>query len=189
MVEHLLCKQGVNGSSPLSSTGTAERSLTCWERKTSRTYRKREKSSERIEQSQRMCMQEYGHMQEYVNTRLCKGETETAKHTRRDWRLIERQRRKRTKARGGCPWLPEATKDVTSCDKPRRGANALRPADFRMGQPGGGDAATAPGGVERTRGTETSKYPQEKKVTTIAPVAASERAAAQTGAVARPRPG
>ena len=31
LVEHLLCKQGVNGSSPLSST--ILRSLTCWERK------------------------------------------------------------------------------------------------------------------------------------------------------------
>ena len=30
LVEHLLCKQGVNGSSPLSST--TKRSLTCWER-------------------------------------------------------------------------------------------------------------------------------------------------------------
>ena len=30
LVEHLLCKQGVNGSSPLSSTKL--RSLTCWER-------------------------------------------------------------------------------------------------------------------------------------------------------------
>ena len=30
LVEHLLCKQGVNGSSPLSSTRM--RSLTCWER-------------------------------------------------------------------------------------------------------------------------------------------------------------
>ena len=30
LVEHLLCKQGVNGSSPLSST--SQRSLTCWER-------------------------------------------------------------------------------------------------------------------------------------------------------------
>ena len=34
------------------------------------------------------------------------------------------------------PWLSEAKKDVTSCEKPRRGANTLRPADVRMGQPG-----------------------------------------------------
>ena len=36
----------------------------------------------------------------------------------------------------------------------------------------------------RTRGTETSKYPQEKKVNTISPVVASERERAQTGHVA-----
>ena len=33
----------------------------------------------------------------------------------------------------------------------------------------------------RTRGTETSKYPEEKKTTVIALVVASERALAQTG--------
>ena len=36
------------------------------------------------------------------------------------------------------------------------------------------------GGSEQTRGTETSHYPEEKKVTTIAQVVASERAGAQT---------
>ena len=41
----------------------------------------------------------------------------------------------------------------------------------------------------RTRGTETSKYPEEEKITMIAQVVASERALAQTGAVLRPRPG
>ncbi len=43
--------------------------------------------------------------------------------------------------------------------------------------------------ARRTRGTETSKYPQEEKVTTIPPVAASERGGAQTGGVARHVPG
>ena len=33
------------------------------------------------------------------------------------------------------PWLSEAMKDVTSCDKLRGGANNLRSGDFRMGQP------------------------------------------------------
>ena len=41
----------------------------------------------------------------------------------------------------------------------------------------------------RTRGTETSKYPEEEKIRMIAQVVASERARAQTGAVSRPRPG
>ena len=43
------------------------------------------------------------------------------------------------------------------------------------------------GGVERTRGTETSQYPQEEKITMIAPVVASERARAQTAGVKAPR--
>ena len=34
------------------------------------------------------------------------------------------------------------------------------------------------GAAKRTRGTETSKYPEEKKSTEIPPVAASERGAA-----------
>ena len=51
-----------------------------------------------------------------------------------------------------------------------------------MGQP----AASSGGitqGVRRTRGTETSHYPEEKKTKVIAQVVASERAGAQTGAV------
>ena len=41
--------------------------------------------------------------------------------------------------------------------------------------------------VERTRGTETSKYPEEKKTKVIAQVVASERARAQTAGVTAPR--
>ena len=37
------------------------------------------------------------------------------------------------------PRLSEAKKDVTSCEKPERGANTHRPQDVRMGQPGGSD--------------------------------------------------
>ncbi len=33
------------------------------------------------------------------------------------------------------PWLLEAKKDVTSCEKLRGGANNLSSADIRMGQP------------------------------------------------------
>jgi hypothetical protein len=77
------------------------------------------------------------------------------------------------------PWHKKAMKDVVSCDKPRVGANNLRPGDFRMGKPGPGNAGSLPaeyiGGVERTRGTETSKYPQEKKATAISRVAVSEK--------------
>ena len=60
------------------------------------------------------------------------------------------------------PRLSEAKKDVTSCDKPRLGANTRTAADFRMGQPAGREP-----GIHlrwrRTRGTETSKYPEEEK--------------------------
>ena len=55
--------------------------------------------------------------------------------------------------------------------------------DFRMGQPDISD------GVirlkrRRTRGTETSQYPEEEKTKVIAQVVASERATAQTTDVA-----
>ena len=80
------------------------------------------------------------------------------------------------------PRLPEARKDVTSCEKPRGGANARGSADIRMGQPGAGDRATMRS-MGRTRGTETSQYPEEKKTTVIVQVVASERTGAQTGAV------
>ena len=65
------------------------------------------------------------------------------------------------------PRLSEAKKDVISCDKPRREANTLRSADFRMGQPAGRSAGITRS-VRRTRGTETSHYPEEKKTKVIA---------------------
>ena len=39
--------------------------------------------------------------------------------------------------------------------------------------------------AEGTRGTETSKYPEEKKETSIPPVAASEEGRGQTGRLRR----
>ncbi len=45
-----------------------------------------------------------------------------------------------TKGAWGMPRLSEAKKDVTSCEKLRRAANTLRPADVRMGQPAGSDS-------------------------------------------------
>ena len=51
--------------------------------------------------------------------------------------------------------------------------------DFRMGQPDISDGVIR---LERrrTRGTETSQYPEEEKTKVIAQVVASERAPAQT---------
>ena len=67
-------------------------------------------------------------------------------------------------------------KDVVSCDKRRRGANNLRPGDFRMGKPSEGHASLPE--REPTQGTETSKYLEEKKSTEIPLVVASERGSA-----------
>ena len=60
------------------------------------------------------------------------------------------------------------------------------PCDPRMSEWGNPAGAIPPHHVcrgGRTRGTETSKYPEEEKITMIAQVVASERARAQTGAV------
>ncbi len=78
------------------------------------------------------------------------------------------------------PRLSEAKKDVISCEKLRGGANNLRSAGVRMGQP-----ILLQNGIshecgKQTRGTETSKYPEEKKTIVIPQVVASERGAAQT---------
>ena len=86
------------------------------------------------------------------------------------------------------PWLSEAKKDVTSCDKPCSGAHTRSDTDFRMGQPGGSDTVTTQG-VEQTRGTETSQYLEEEKTKVIARVVASESALAQTAGVAMHRAG
>ena len=70
-------------------------------------------------------------------------------------------------------------KDVVSCDKPRVGANNLKPGDFRMGQPVRRNGRTLPaeyiGRIERTEGSEPSQYLQEKKAIAISLVVASER--------------
>jgi hypothetical protein len=69
-----------------------------------------------------------------------------------------------------------AKKDVASCDKPREGASDRRSADIRMGQPGSGnvESFSRSAGRKRTRGSETSNYPEEKKEKSIPLVAASE---------------
>ena len=66
-------------------------------------------------------------------------------------------------------------KDAASCDNPREGANDHRSVDFRMGQPGSGNTESSRLVGKRTRGSETSKYSEEKKEKSISSVAASER--------------
>lgn len=69
------------------------------------------------------------------------------------------------------PWHIEAMKDATTGDTPRGGGNNLISADFRMGQPGRGNALSSIteyiGYEKLTRGTETSKYPEEEKIIMI----------------------
>ena len=76
------------------------------------------------------------------------------------------------------PWRRKPKKGAASRDSPGGGANGLRSPGARMGEPGGGHAppprAEYIGPEEATRGTETSKYPEEEKSTEIPPVAASE---------------
>jgi hypothetical protein len=80
------------------------------------------------------------------------------------------------------PWHEKAMKDVVSCDKPRVGANNLKPGDFRMGKPDTGNAVSLSaeyiGRVEQTEGSEPSQYLQEKKAKAILRVVASERGTA-----------
>jgi len=77
------------------------------------------------------------------------------------------------------PWRWKPMKDVDSCDKLRVGAIDRQSADVRMGKPSWGHAQLPPaehiGRLEATRGTETSKYPEEEKSTEISLVVASER--------------
>jgi len=66
-------------------------------------------------------------------------------------------------------------KDGASSEKPRGAASGPRSVDLRMGEPGGGNAPSPAARQEGTRGTETSKYPEEKKSSEIPEVAASEQ--------------
>src|SRR3972149_5254403 len=50
-----------------------------------------------------------------------------------------------------------------------------------MAQPDGPQGPPSPAREKQTRGTETSKYPEEEKATAIPLVAVSERGPAQTG--------
>ena len=79
------------------------------------------------------------------------------------------------------PRHKSAMKDVASCEKPRGAASERRSGGIRMGQPGGVHTLSLPLGGERTQGTETSKYLEEKTSNEIPLVAASGRGRAQTG--------
>ena len=76
------------------------------------------------------------------------------------------------------PRVYEAMKDVVSCDKLRRAAHKRYIRRF----PNGTTCYTEGISLERepTRRTETSKYPEEKKIIMIPQVVASEKGRAQT---------
>jgi hypothetical protein len=80
-------------------------------------------------------------------------------------------------------WMPrrqEAMKDVVACDKPRGAGKQALIRGFPNGEtrPSGHLRLNKIGRRSKTWGTETSKYPEEKKSTEIPLVVASERGAA-----------
>ena len=78
------------------------------------------------------------------------------------------------------PRVWEAKKDVPSCEKLRGSAEKTWSVNVRMGQPTNLKDSYR---KEQTRGTETSKYPEEEKTIVIPQVVASERGLAQTSNV------
>ena len=70
-------------------------------------------------------------------------------------------------------------KDAVTGETPRTGGSNLRPGGIRMGQPVQSNVCTLCtefiGAVELTRGTEISKYPEEKRTIVISQVATSEK--------------
>ena len=94
-------------------------------------------------------------------------------------RTSERAEREDVKGTRRMPWQWKPKKDATSCDNPRGAARGLRSGGFRTGEPRRRHGLRPPpehiGRTGATRGTETSKYPEEEKSTEIPLVAASER--------------
>ena len=76
-------------------------------------------------------------------------------------------------------------KDATNGETRRGAVRKQRSVGIRMGEPGMRNSMSSADEYivcERgTRGTETSKYPEEEKETSISGVAASEMERAQTG--------
>ena len=72
------------------------------------------------------------------------------------------------------PWRSEAMKDVDSCDMLRLGAKQPLTRRFPNGETQLGLKPSYPFTRGQTRGTETSKYPEEEKSKEILKVAVSE---------------
>ena len=98
---------------------------------------------------------------EVQETYLC---TSTKPSPPRDNELWKKAKKISGQAYKCARWMPRygpAMKDVASCDKPREAASKLRSGDVRMGKPDGGYAPSSGVSWKPTRGTETSKYPEE----------------------------
>ena len=82
------------------------------------------------------------------------------------------------------PRRQEPKKDAVSSEMPRGAVSRHRSVDIRMGQPIWShiqiSCAEHIGTAKASRGTETSKYPEERKENSIPQVAASEKGRAQT---------
>ena len=83
----------------------------------------------------------------------------------------QEKKRRKNQANKSTGWMPRRQppkKDAASCEKPRGTASKYRSVDIRMGEPVQGNAWTpADESIvceEGTRGTETSKYPEEEKI-------------------------
>jgi hypothetical protein len=72
------------------------------------------------------------------------------------------------------PWVREAMKDVVSCDKLRGAAHKHYIRRFPNGTTCYIEGVTSRAIGKPTPGTETSKYREEKKITMIPRVVASE---------------
>jgi hypothetical protein len=81
------------------------------------------------------------------------------------------------------PWLSEAKKDVTSCEKLRGGANIRYIRRYPNGATLQVEDLESVVIWRRTRRTETSKYPEENKTRVIPRVVAIEMGTAQTEVV------
>src|SRR5437870_13167005 len=92
----------------------------------------------------------------------------------------EEVRGQATKSERWMPWRREAMKDVASCDKPRGAASRHRSGDFRMGEPGWGNAHSSVVKCivhgTRTGGTETSQYLEGKESNRDSPSSGERKA-------------
>ena len=99
-----------------------------------------------------------------------KGSADGAKDISRVAKQLVSGARRKNQAKKSAGWMPgrhTPKKDAASCEKPRGAASEHRSEDIRMGEPRQcNDCLPLHESIvqeEGTRGTETSKYPEEEK--------------------------